>query len=149
MKWIKKWLPRIYMIGAIFWFLIYWIAKYTTIEVVQESQMKISIIPLLLIIISTAIIVYGGFFILLVSWWEKIKDDKFSIYTFLPIYILLIGTMVISWLGTNKLKLLIEVSANQFIQDLVGYQVSMRNSLLILISGIFLGVIGYVFEEKP
>lgn len=148
LKTIIKWVSRIYMATAIVWMIVYWISKYTKIEVVEETKISIGLVPLLIIIVVSAIVVYGGFFILLVSWWEKIKEDKFSIYTFLPIYILLIGTMGLAWGLTDKLKILIQINADRFIQDLIGYQGTMINSLLILGSGLLVGTLAHYYVNK-
>jgi hypothetical protein len=149
LKAILKWTTRGYMLGAIFWAFGYWIWKYTKIEVVEETKISIGLIPLAIIIVFSAIIVYGGLFILLVTWWQKIKDDVFSIYTFIPIYILLVGTLGIAWGIADKLKLLIMINADKFVTDIIGYQTSMVNTLLILASGIVVGTIGHIYSIKP
>jgi hypothetical protein len=148
MKFLYKWIPRGYMIFAIFWSLIYLVSKYSKIEVVEETRRTLPIPILLIIIVLSAIIVYGFFFIALVSWWDKIKNDKLGFYTFLPIYVLMVGTIGIGMLLINKLKTLLELNVAQFIQDLASYNQSMLIMLLILGSGIVVGTIGYVFEQK-
>lgn len=146
MKFIYKWIPRLYGIGAIFWVLIYWIEKYTRVEVVEETHTTLGIIPLIIIGMLILIITVGGFVLALLSWWEAIKKDKLSFRTFLPFYVLIIGIMGIGMLGVNKLSVLIELNTVQFLIDLQGYNTTMRNSLFILGSGIVISGGGLVWE---
>lgn len=147
MKWLKKWIPRSYMIVAIFWAIGYLIWKYTKVEVVETTKTSLPIPMLIVIVLLIAIVVFGGFIILLISWWEKIKKDRLSFYTFLPIYILMLGTIIISKLGLHKVKVLLEFNVQQFIQDLTNYNQSLTVLIFILVSGIVVGAIGYVFEQ--
>lgn len=147
MKWLKKWIPRSYMIVAIFWAIGYLIWKYTKVEVVETTKTSLPILMLIVIVLLIAIVVFGGFIILLISWWEKIVEDKLSFYTFLPIYILMLGTIIISKLGLHKVKVLLEFNVQQFIQDLTNYNQSLTVLIFILVSGIVVGAIGYVFEQ--
>jgi len=146
MKFIYKWIPRLASIGAIFWVLIYWIEKYTRVEVVEETHTTLGIIPLIVIGMLILIVTVGGFVLALLSWWESIKKDKLSFRTFLPFYILIIGVMVIGMLGVNKLSVLIELNTAQFLIDLQGYNTTMRNSLFILGSGMLVGGLGIIWE---
>jgi hypothetical protein len=135
------------MIVAIFWAIGYLIWKYTKVEVVETTKTSLPIPMLIVIVLLIAIVVFGGFIILLISWWEKIKEDKLSFYTFLPIYILMLGTIIISKLGLHKVKVLLEFNVQQFIQDLTNYNQSLTVLIFILVSGIVVGAIGYVFEQ--
>jgi hypothetical protein len=146
MTFFYKWLPRLYGIAAIFWVLIYWIEKYTRVEVVEETHTTLGIIPLVMIGMLIAIVSIGGFVLALLSWWESIKKDRLSFKTFLPFYILIIGIMVLGMLGVNKLSVLIELNTAQFILDLQGYNITMRNSLYILSSGIVISGGGLAWE---
>lgn len=144
---LKKWIPRLYMIFAIFWAIGYLIWKYSSVEVVEETQRSMPIVIMLILVVLIAIVVYGGFFILIVSWFDKIKNDKLGFYTFLPIYVLMVGTVVIGMLVIHKLKTLIELNYEQFLLDLAGYNQSLWIVIGILATGIVVGTIGYIYEQ--
>lgn len=144
-----KLLSRIYMFSTFLWALVYLIWKYTNVTVIEETKVSMPIPILIVLFLMISVIVFGGFVVLLITWIDKIKDDKFSIYTALPIFILLLGTIGLAKLGIHKLKVLIELNAERFITDLQGYNQSMTIVLLILLSGLVIGTVGHIYSTRP
>jgi hypothetical protein len=146
MNFLYKWLPRIYGIGAIIWVLTYWIWKYTRVEVVEETQTTMAIIPLMIIGTLLLVVGIGSAVVAALSWWDTVKSDKLSFKTFLPFYLLIATIMIIALLGLNKMNVLIELNVDQFLNDLQGYTTTARNSLFILGSGLIIGGGGLTYE---
>lgn len=148
MKFFYKWIPRILMISSYFLVIGYLINKYAKTTVVEETTTTLPIPILILIIILSLIVFVGGFVIMLLSWWEQIKADKFSFYTFAPFSLLFIGVIILSKLLIHKGMVLIEINTQQFLLDLQGYNSDMTTLLIIIGLGTLIGGIGKVFENQ-
>jgi hypothetical protein len=147
MKFIYKWIPRLYMLSSLFWSIGYLIWKYTSTEVVEETHTTMSIPILIVLALLIAIVTIGGAVVVLLSYWEHIKKDKLSFITFAPIALLMLGVIVLSKLGIHKLKVLIQINVAQFLTDLSTYNGSMTVLLWILGSGFVIGAIGFAYEK--
>ncbi len=146
MKFIYKWIPRLYMLSTFFWSIGYLIWKYSKKIVIDETVNTMPIPILIILVVLILILTVGGSVMLLLTWWEKIKADKLSFYTLAPISVLMLGTIVLGKLGIGKVYALIEMSVVQFLLDLQTYNGSLTILLWILGSGFVVGGIGLCWE---
>ena len=146
MKFIYKWIPRLYMLSTFFWAIGYLIWKYSKKVVIDETVNTMPIPILVVLVMLILIVTVGGAIMLLLTWWEKIKQDKLSFYTLAPIAILMLGTIVLGKLGIGKVYAIIEISVERFMQDLMTYNGSLNVLLWILGSGLVVGAIGLAWE---
>ena len=146
MKFIYKWIPRLYMLSTFFWAIGYLIWKYSKKVVIDETVNTMPIPILVVLVILILIVTVGGSIMLLLTWWERIKSDKLSFYTLAPIAILMLGTIVLGKLGIGKVYAIIEISVERFMQDLMTYNGSLNVLLWILGSGLVIGALGLAWE---
>jgi len=146
MKFIYKWIPRLYMLGTFFWAIGYLVWKYSKKIVIDETVNTMPIPILIILIVLILIVTVGGSVMLLLTWWEKIKADKLSFYTLAPISILMFGVIVLGKLGIGKIYALIEISIERFLNDLTTYNGSLTILLWILGSGFIVGGLGLAWE---
>lgn len=144
--WLRKWIPRLYMLATLFWAIGYLIHKYTKTVIVEETTLTMPLPVLLFIVLLISIITIGGSIIMILSWWERIKQDKFSFYTFAPIALLMLGVSVLAKLLIGKVYVLIELNTTNFLRDLTQYQKSISVVLLIIGSGLIIGLLGMLWE---
>ena len=128
------------------WAIIYLITKYNETVTVEETTTTMPIPILLLIAVFIAVIVIGGAIIMILTWWEQIKSDRFSFYTFAPILLLILGVTLLARLLIDKLYVLIQMNTAQFLIDLMQYRESVMTVLWIVLSGIIVGALGKAWE---
>jgi len=146
MKFIYKWIPRLYMLSTFFWAIGYLIWKYSKKIVIDETVNTMPIPILIILVMLILILTVGGSIMLLLTWWERIKADKVSFYTLAPISILMLGVIVLGKLGIDKIYQLILISVERFLNDLTTYNGSLTILLWILGSGFVVGGLGILWE---
>ncbi len=147
MKVLYKWIPRLYMLGTLFWAIGYLIWKYSKTVVLEETHNTMPIPILIILVILISIVTIGGAVVLLLTYWEEIKKDKISFITFAPISLLMLGVIVLGKLGIGKVYTLVQISVEQFLNDLMTYNGSLSVLLWILGSGFIIGAFGYAYEK--